>query len=137
MGKRFGLALLSLVIAAVVFHPTSGSAQTRVISKKEPPVIQIVKRDASILTISPDSVGICGRNVALELGNGQSVEYPKMKVLEVVSFPGKGVKLRLTLRRGGDPIEFTLDCDDANITGQNDLGDVNVALRQVNRIVFP
>lgn len=135
---------LWIVATIVAFIPTIATAQskTRVIPKKAPKNVQIVKTDDSVLTVYADGFGFCngstqGRGTGLDLGNGQSADFDNIKQIDVLGFDDGKAKLRITLINKKS-IEFSSRCDETyGPTGRNDMGDVSVPFRQVKQVVFP
>jgi hypothetical protein len=121
---------LLLATTVAVFHPIPATAQA-------PKTVRIVKRDASVIEITYHSVSVCGFAQSLDLGNGQSVDLENIKMLEPLTFQGKDVQSRLTLRNG-KAVQFTLTCTNPppTVNGSNDVGPVEVNLHQVAKIVF-
>jgi hypothetical protein len=136
---RFAFALA--LAAATVLLPTSLAAQdTQVIPSKRPKMVHIVKTDGTDIAVFRGGFGFCNgstEGVGLDLGNGQSVDYGRIKTIDVLGFQNHKARLRITLNNTKS-IEFASQCD-ANYGpgGQNDLGEVNVPFRQVKQVIFP
>jgi hypothetical protein len=84
-----------------------------------------------------DGFGFNGYSDGLPLESGQSVDFSKVKAIDLVGIDNEKYRLRITII-SGQSIEGIEDGHyGQNVGGKNDLGEVNIPLAQIKRVVFP
>ena len=100
-----------------------------------PKSVVITETNGTTIGVYEDSLRLFSYglgNVPLE--SGQSLDFSKMKAIEILGVDNRKATVRITLV-GGKTIEGTVG--QWFVSGRNDLGDVNIPQEQVKRVDFP
>jgi len=125
-------------VAAISPSPTPASdASSGPNSGIPPKAVSITKNDGTTMWVYEDGFYFNNYSDGLHLESGQSVDYPKVKAIDILGADNGKEKLRITIA-SGRTIEGTEDqYMSATVGGKNDLGAVDMPVAQVKRIVFP
>jgi hypothetical protein len=97
--------------------------------------VVVTKTDGTTLWIFEDSLTF-NNSYTINLDSGQSVDFSKVKAVEILGVDSGKANLRLTLVDGRKLDGTEDDAGDYGVRGKNDLGDVNIPLHQIKQFVF-
>jgi hypothetical protein len=97
--------------------------------------IVITETDGTTMWVYRDGLYLFDGADAIRLDSGQSVDFSKVKAVEVLGIDNSKATIRITLV-GGKTIQGTVD-DPNGASGHNDLGDVNVPRDLIKRVDIP
>ena len=125
-------------VVAIATSPTPASnASSGSDSGIPPKAVAITKNDGTTMWVYEDGFYFNHYLDGLHLESGQSVDYPKVKAIDILGVDNGKEKLRITIA-GGKTMEGTeYQYSSANVGGKNDLGAVDIPVTQVKQIVFP
>ena len=95
----------------------------------------ITEKDGTILPVYMENLNFAGNARGVQLTTGQSIEFGKIKNIEVSGDEGR-INFRITLT-GGDVVTGNAEVPSGAIMGQNRLGSVYAPLKNIRRITFP
>jgi len=127
-------------VAASSTGPTPASDAASGPESIPPKAVVITKNDGTTMWVYEDGFSFRGFGDALHLDSGQSVDYPKVKAIDLLGDDNEKAKLRVTIVGGRtfdgtESVTYVSGPD--TVAGKNDLGAVDVPVAQVKRIVFP
>jgi hypothetical protein len=104
--------------------------------------IRITRTNGSVMTALPDGFYFCSHWNAVELDGGQSVDFERMNAIHIVKLERESTgqyatTLRIQLIKGVDIVGVTHCSEPEAVTGNNELGDMHVSLREIKEIRFP
>jgi hypothetical protein len=99
--------------------------------------VVVTKTDGTTMWVYKDGFFFNYNEGAIVLESGQSVDFSKINVVEILGVDSGKANLRITLV-DGRKLDGTEDFnDDYGVLGNNDLGSVNIPMSQIKQFVFP
>jgi hypothetical protein len=130
---------LAAVANSVSSPPSAAAGEVKSPDFNPPPkAVMITQNDGTAVWVNEGSLGFGPRSEGLLLESGQSVDFSKIKAIDVLAHDDKEnkEKLRITLVDGRTIEAMTNWCSGYSAGGDNDLGRVEVPCEKVKRIVF-